>query len=186
MQIILASSSLYRKKLLERLNITFNCNSPNIDEIVDESLSFEQNAVAISKRKAQVVSKIYPQALIIASDQLCTVDQLVLSKPGSFDKAYQQLKLASDNQFVFYTGLCVYNPRDKKYTTYCDQTIVVFRKLNSQEITDYLNDDQPYDCAGSFKVESSGIGLFKKIISEDPTALIGLPLIKLSEILRNI
>ena len=186
MKIILASSSTYRKELLQRLNLKFSCYSPNIDEKLDSSLSFEQNAIAISTKKAQLVSKIHPHVLIIASDQLCTFDRKVLSKPGDFKKAYQQLKLASGHALIFYTGLSVYSPRDKKYITYCDQTTVVFRKLKNQEIIDYLNHDQPYDCAGSFKAESMGISLFKKIISQDPTALIGLPLIKLSEILRGL
>jgi MAF protein len=185
MKIILASSSVYRKELLQRLNLKFSCQSPDIDEKLDNSCSFEQNAMVISTRKAQRVSKFHPKALIIASDQLCVLNEQVMSKPGGFDKAYQQLKLASGHQFVFYTGLCVYIPSNKEYITYCDKTTAVFRKLKDQEIKDYLNHDQPYDCAGSFKVESLGISLFKKIINQDPTALMGLPLIKLSEILRG-
>lgn len=184
MELILASSSIYRKELLARLNIPFKCHSPEVDESLDSSMSLQQNVLDISKRKTQAVSKFYPKALIIASDQLCSVNNKVLGKPHNYHNAFKQLKCASGNSVVFYTGLVVYNPQLNQYFEHCDKTTVMFRELSDIEIKNYLEYEQPYDCAGSFKVESLGVSLFKEIINTDPTALIGLPLIKLSEFMR--
>ena len=185
MEIILASSSKYRQALLKRLNIDFTCHAPNIDESLDNALSLKNNVLSISKKKAQTISTLHPKALIIASDQLCSIENEVLGKPGDFDKAFEQLKKATSNKVIFYTGLVVYNPNTSQFTSHCDKTIVVFRNLSEQEITGYLLTEKPYECAGSFKVESLGVSLFKEVINTDPTALIGLPLIKLCEILRQ-
>ncbi|MBL4661941.1 MAG: septum formation protein Maf [Alcanivoracaceae bacterium] len=185
MQIVLASSSKYRKKLFQRLNIKFSCYSPDINEGLNHGLTLEDNVQEIAKKKAQAVSVLFPEALIIASDQLCAIDDIVMGKPMSFENAFKQLKQASGKDIIFYTGLVVFNPQSNQYYNYCDQTTVVFRNLTDQEIEHYLVYEQPYDCAGSFKVESLGVSLFDKIINQDPTALIGLPLIKLCHILRK-
>lgn len=185
MEIILASSSKYRRALLQRLNLDFTCHSPNIDETINENFSLEKGVLSIAKKKAQAISSQHPKALIIASDQLCSINNDILGKPGDFEKAFIQLKKASDNTVVFYTGLVIYNPKTTQFTQHCDKTTVTFRKLTDHEIIHYLHTDKPYDCAGSFKAESLGISLFKEIINTDPTALIGLPLIKLCEILRQ-
>jgi len=185
MQIVLASSSKYRKELLQRLNIKFTCHSPDIDESLNHSLTLEDNVQQIAKKKAEAVSVFFPEALIIASDQLCAIDDTVMGKPKNFENAFKQLKQASGKHVIFYTGLVVFNPQSNQYYNYCDQTTVVFRNLDDQAINSYLTYEHPYDCAGSFKVESLGVSLFDKIINQDPTALIGLPLIKLCHILRR-
>lgn len=184
-KIILASSSKYRKQLLERLDIQFDCVSPNIDENTDPNISPKKNAVELSIKKAKEVAKTNPDSIIIASDQLCSLNGKILGKPGNFDNAFKQLKDSSGQKVKFYTGLCVLHQESEKMMTHCDTTTVYFRELADQQITQYLHKDKPYDCAGSFKAESLGICLFKKIKNTDPTALIGLPLIKLCQILNS-
>lgn len=185
MQLILASSSPYRRQLLQRLNLDFDSFSPNIDEHLHQQLSLKQNVIDIAKRKALAVNKLHKDALIIAGDQLCTINGSVLGKPHTFEKACEQLRMASSQQVIFYSSLVVYNPIAKKFNEHCDETIVVFRDLTDQEIEHYVHHEKPLNCAGSFKVESLGVTLFEKVISEDPTALIGVPLIKLCHFLRK-
>lgn len=185
MDVVLASSSKYRRQLLQRLNIKFSCHSPDIDESINKALSLKENVLELANKKALTVSARFPKALIIASDQLCAINNTIIGKPKTFENAFKQLKQASGNAVIFYTGLHVYNPETNQHQQHCDETTVVFRNLKDQEIKHYLTHEQPYDCAGSFKAESLGISLFKKITNQDPTALIGLPLIKLCEMLRQ-
>lgn len=190
MRVVLASSSVYRKALLQRLLLDFDCYSPDIDESLNHALNLKDNVVAIATKKAQAVAELMTnsltdEALIIASDQLCSINGQVLGKPHEHSKAVEQLKKVSGQSVIFYTALVVYNKANKQYLQHCDQTTVQFRELSSREIEHYLYREKPYDCAGSFKVESLGVSLFEKVINEDPTALIGLPLIKLCEFLRS-
>ncbi len=185
MQVVLASSSIYRKALLERLGVKFQCCSPDIDEKLQAHLSLKDNVQAIALRKAQAVVKQYSESLIIASDQLCSVNSEVLGKPHDHEKAYEQLMKASGQTVIFNTALVVYNAINGTTLSHCDETSVVFRQLSEAEILRYLDKEKPYDCAGSFKVESLGVCLFEKVINQDPTALVGLPLIELCRMLRK-
>ena len=184
-EIILASSSSYRKELLQRLNITFNVKDPKIDENPLYNESHEELVLRLSCQKAKSVAKNYVAALIIGSDQIATLNKQVLKKPGNRKNAIRQLKTMSGNKVTFLTGLCLYN----SFTKECLQELVFFnvsfRRYNLDEIERYLDIENPYDCAGSFKSEKSGINLVSKMDGEDPTALIGLPLIKLTEMLRS-
>lgn len=186
MKIILASSSPYRKELLNRLQIQFDCLSPDIIETINPELSFRCNAMELSRRKAQAIVKHHPDDVIIASDQICVINGKVNGKPGNFENAVKQLRMASGKKVKFYTGLCVYYPQEKEFLTDCDKTTVCFRDLTDDEISKYLKKEKPFNCAGSFKAESLGITLFEKIENTDPTALIGLPLIKLTTLLKSI
>ena len=186
MEILLASSSIYRKQLLQRLGLDFKCCSPDIEESINSTKTVADNAKNLAFLKSKAASTNHQNAVIIASDQICSVKQNIFGKPGHFDKAFEQLKLASGNKVIFHTAVCVLDTIKSEYHQFVDQTDVYFKKLKDNEIKTYLEKEQPYNCAGSFKVEGLGICLFDKIISEDPTALIGLPLIELSKVLIKI
>ncbi|MBT6115721.1 MAG: septum formation protein Maf [Porticoccaceae bacterium] len=197
--LILASSSSYRKSLLERLQISFTCVSPDLDERAHTNESAQAQAVRLASEKAQAVALKYPEATIIGSDQvaeLCTVEpkdphlnqssnesSRVLGKPGNHQRAVEQLSAQSGQVVKFYTAVTVL--AQGVSSSALDITEVKFRDLTSTEIESYLKADTPYNCAGSFKAESLGISLFESVNSSDPSALIGLPLIKLSQLLRD-
>ncbi len=185
MRLVLASTSVYRKALLQRLGLDFEVCSPNTDEHYDDSLDVKNNVMAIALQKAQAVERQWPNALIIASDQLCCLNQQVLGKPHHHDQAHRQLRMASGQTVTFYTALVVINTLTHEIMHHCDETQVFFRQLSDEDIDRYLTIEQPYDCAGSFKVESLGISLFDKVENQDPTALVGLPLIALCGLLRK-
>ena len=147
--------------------------------------SIEAMVVRLAKGEAQAVAKSHPESLIIGSDQSAVLNNQPLTKPGGYDKAFQQLKEASGQKIVFQTGLCLLNSKTGQTQTACVPYTVVFKKLTDQQISNYLNQEEPYNCAGSFKSEALGIALFERFEGEDPNALIGLPLIKLVEMLNN-
>jgi septum formation protein len=186
--LILASTSAYKKKLLQRLNIGFTCASPCTNE---EPLSNEQPhllAMRLAQEKALEVAKLHPETIIIGSDQVGDHNGSILNKPGDFDQAFTQLSAQSGQTVYFHSAVSVVlAQRDCqiKKDTRVNTTKVVFNDLTSQQIEDYLNIEQPFDCAGSFKSEGLGISLFSSIESNDPTSLIGLPLIELCNILKN-
>ena len=190
--LILASSSSYRKSLLERLHIPFKCISPDLDEQAQENESAEHQAIRLAKEKAQAVAQQFPEATVIGSDQvaeLCFVGSTakssrVLGKPGNHQRAVEQLSTQSGQLVKFYTAVTVLE--QGLLSSALDITEVRFRDLSSAEIEAYLKADTPYNCAGSFKAESLGVSLFESVKSDDPTALIGLPLIKLSKLLRDL
>jgi septum formation protein len=192
--LILASSSSYRKSLLERLQISFTCASPDLDERAQENESAQDQAIRLAKEKAQAVALAYPDATVIGSDQvaeLCFTDRTnsnlsprVLGKPGNHQRAVEQLSAQSGQLVKFYTAVTVLS--QGLSSSALDITEVTFRDLSRAEIESYLKADTPYDCAGSFKAESLGISLFESVKTEDPSALIGLPLIKLSQLLRDL
>ena len=184
-QILLASSSPYRRQLLEKLGLTFSCESPDIDESALEHENVREMVERLSLKKAQALVHQHPNKIIIASDQSASLNDQSLGKPGSFEKAFEQLKAQQGQVICFYTGLVVYNPHDQTYLSALDITKVHFRKLSDQQIRNYLLAEQPYDCAGSFKSEGLGITLFSKIENQDPNALIGLPLIELVNLLSQ-
>ncbi len=185
MDLVLASTSPYRKTLLDRLQVDYSCDSPEIDEAPLAGESIEDMVVRLATSKAEAVAGRHPHALIIGSDQSAELDGKALTKPGNFDNAMTQLRQASGRRIVFHTGLCVLNSDTGHVQTACVPYTVVFRTLSDEMIEQYLHKEQPYNCAGSFKSEGLGIALFEKFEGEDPNALIGLPLIKLASMLEN-
>ena len=183
--IILASSSPYRKALLSRLEIPFDTVSPNIDESPLPDESPESLAGRLSKEKTLAVGEHKSNHIIIASDQVASVQNTILNKPGNFENAHKQLRLCSGESVVFYTGLAVFNSQSNNLQLVIDRYDVKFRRLSTQAITRYLKKEQPFDCAGSFKMEGLGISLFEKMQGNDPNSLIGLPLIELVSLLDN-
>jgi len=185
MKLILASTSPYRKALLERLQVDFACDSPDIDESPLAGESVQDMVVRLAKFKAEAVAGKYTDALIIGSDQSAVLDGETLTKSGNFENAVKQLQKASGNRIVFQTGLCLLNTKTGHSQTACVPYTVVFKSLTQDMIEHYLKKEEPYNCAGSFKSEGLGIALFEKFEGEDPNALIGLPLIRLIEMLGN-
>ena len=184
-KIILASSSPYRKTLLERLHVEFTTRSPDIDEQHYQDESINDYVVRLSIEKAKQVGSGYPDAIIIGSDQALECEGEILGKPENHDSAVQQLKHMSNKSLSFHTGLCVVNTKTKMIEKDVEIYRVCFRNLSELEIEHYLNREKPYQCAGSFMSEKLGISLLTKMEGDDPTALIGLPLIRLCEMLRN-
>jgi MAF protein len=185
MQLVLASTSPYRKALLERLKLAFDCAQPEIDEKPLENEGVEQMVVRLAEAKARAVAGEYRDALIIGSDQSAVLNGQILSKPGNKENATRQLKDASGQHIVFQTGLCLLNTASGKVQTACVPFTVVFRELTERMIEQYLKKEAPYNCVGSFKSEGLGIALFERFEGDDPNALIGLPLIKLNQFLNN-
>ena len=191
MPIILASSSSYRKKLLEQVNIFAECLAPNIDETPLNKEQPKALALRLAVAKAKAVALKYPNkitttsnTIIIGSDQVASLNGRHLGKPGNFERAFEQLKAQSGNTILFYTAVCVC--LESAVLSDVVTTQVEFRTLDEKEITEYLLQEQPYDCAGSFKSEGLGISLFNRITSDDPTALIGIPLIKTLALIREL
>jgi len=185
MRLILASSSPYRQSLLQRLQIPFTTVSPGVDEKPLPGEEPKSLAQRLAQAKAEHVANTTANVIVIGSDQVASLGHQLLGKPGDADTARQQL-LASSGQIVrFYTALCVIGPDGSSYEA-MQETRVHFRELDTAEIDRYLQLEQPFDCAGSFKCEGLGISLFEKLVGDDPTALEGLPLIALSGILRQL
>jgi septum formation protein len=184
-QLVLASSSPYRRELLKKLGLNFSCESPAIDESPLAGESAQQLVVRLAIDKAKAVAANHPDALIIASDQVALFNGKILGKPGNHLAAKRQLAEASGNEVLFLTSLVLLDTSTGMHQHEVVPYTVHFRTLNDIEIEGYLLKEQPYDCAGSFKSEGLGITLFNRLEGDDPTALIGLPLIKLSEMLIN-
>lgn len=183
--IVLASSSKYRQAVLSKLRISFKSVSPNVDESGIAGESPQDLVVRLAEKKAKAVAHNHPESLIIGSDQVAVIEYQILSKPGSFEIAKQQLTTTSGKSVVFLTGLCLYNSATKRVQVDCVPFTVHFRHLNEQQIVNYLHAEEPYDSAGSFKSEGLGISLFKKLDGDDPNTLIGLPLIRLIEMFSS-
>lgn len=184
--LILGSTSPYRRELMGRLHVAFTTATPDIDETRHEGESARDMVLRLSLHKAQAVAHQYPDALIIGSDQCAVLGEQVIGKPGTHENAMQQLRNASGKTVAFLTGLCLYDSRTGSYQLDVVPFQVDFRELADPEIDRYLRKDQPYNCAGSFRSESLGITLFRRMSGEDPTALMGLPLIRLSQMLREV
>jgi len=184
-KIILASSSPFRKELLQRLQLNFDTISPEVDETAKNGELAEDLVARLSQMKALAVAKNHPNTLIIGSDQVAVLDDVVLGKPGNHKKATEQLLAASGKRISFLTGLCLLDSRNDTLQTSVVPFDVEFRQLNPAMIEAYLQREKPYHCAGSFKSEGLGIALFKRLDGEDPTALIGLPLIQLTRMLEK-
>lgn len=185
--IVLASASPYKKMLVERLGIAFTCCAPDIDE----SPVSGENAIALAQRlaeeKAQCIAHRFPQSIVIGADQVAVLDDEILSKPGTHQRAAAQLKVQSGRTVLFHSGISLarYTQGKLEQQTRVNSTEVRFRQLSEQQIDHYLNIDKPYGCAGSFKAEALGISLFSSVNSNDPSSLIGLPLIDLCSMLAE-
>jgi len=181
--LLLASSSQYRQSLLLRLGLDFQCASPNIDESPIPEEAATELVQRLATEKALALRQQYPKHLIIGSDQVASIDGAILGKPGNFDNAMEQLSRCSGRRITFSTGLCLLNAQSGRQQVSCVDFHVQFRHLSQNQISNYLKLEQPYDCAGSFKYEGLGICLFQQLEGDDPNSLIGLPLIKLCDML---
>ncbi len=184
MKLVLASTSPFRKALLEKLDLKFETDSPDIDETPQSDESIESMVKRLSEAKARAIAENHPHSLVIGSDQSASLHSKILHKPGNFDVAFQQLKAASGETITFYTGLCLLNTETGNAETVCEAYTVKFRDLTDEEIEAYLRKEEPYNCAGSFKSEALGISLFEHMRGDDPNSLIGLPLIALCRLLK--
>jgi len=200
-RLILASSSAYRRELLSRLGLPFEAIAPDIDETPLAGESPQATALRLARAKAEAVARAHPGALVIGSDQVATLDDLQIGKPGDHARALAQLQLMRGREVVFQTALCLWDGRTtgaaraaaRDATRYAARAVQIenvqvkvrFRDLPDAELDAYLRIEQPYDCAGSAKNEGLGIALLESIVSTDPTALTGLPLIALTGMLRQ-
>jgi septum formation protein len=185
MQLVLASTSPYRRDLLARLGVPFETAAPDVDETPLSGESPDATARRLSLLKARAVAEKYPGALIIGSDQVALLEGRQLGKPGSFEKAMAQLKAMRGKTLEFHTALTLLNARTGHVQTTVVPVRLVMRDYTDAQIQAYLRKDQPYNCCGSARSESLGIALIARYETEDPNALVGLPLIKLTEMLAN-
>ncbi|WP_196157877.1 nucleoside triphosphate pyrophosphatase [Reinekea sp. G2M2-21] len=185
MRLILATQSPYKQAQMRLLKIPFLAESPDVKEDHSLDLSPEKLSIFLAEQKAKALLKAHPNHLVIGSDQTATFtdEATILTKPGTEAKAIDQLLKSSDRTVEFYSGICVVGAGYEH--SWSVKTDVRFRTLSEQEVIRYVDQDAPLDCAGSFKVESLGITLFESIRSDDPTALVGLPLISLAHELRS-
>lgn len=185
--LVLASTSRYRRELLARLRADFRCVAPQVDETPRPGEAPEALAARLAHAKARDVAARAPGALVLGSDQVCDVDGRAFGKPGSVERARAQLEACSGRAALFHTAVCLIDGRRNSPREYAamDTTRVVLRTLDAAEIARYVEREQPLDCAGSFRCEALGIALFERIETRDPTALIGLPLIAVCALLRQ-
>jgi septum formation protein len=183
MQIVLASSSKYRGELLARLGLPFEVASPDVDETPISGEAPQDTALRLAEAKALAVAARFPQALIIGSDQVAVLGTQALGKPGNHANAVKQLQAMRGKQVVFHTALCLHNAATGKSDARVVPYSVRFRNCSDAQIEAYLQREQPYDCAASARAEGLGIALIAAMHGEDPNALIGLPLIALTEML---
>jgi len=184
-KILLASSSFYRRQLLQKLGLSFDWASPNIDESHRPDENPMQLVRRLAEAKAHHLANTYPGHLIIGSDQVATIDDGIIGKPHIHSNAVAQLTSFRQREVTFMTGLCLFNPAANRTQTSVEIYKVRFRNLSDDQIENYLQREQPYDCAGSFKSEGLGICLFEQLEGDDPNTLVGLPLIALTRLLAN-
>lgn len=186
-RVALASGSRYRAELLRRIIPDFDALAPDIAEDPMPGETPEQIASRLAEQKARAIAARDAHDLVIGSDQVAELEGTLLGKPGRFDEAHRQLSLCSGRIARFHTAVCVLSRHGREFRAHeaVDLTRVHFRKLEDAEIHRYLQSDEPLDCAGSFRVEALGVSLFEQVETQDPTALIGLPLIRLCHLLRQ-
>lgn len=184
-EIVLASSSSYRRALIGRLGLDCTVVAPEVDETALAGEGPVATATRLAQAKARKVAASQPAALIIGSDQVALLDNTVLGKPGTHEAAVRQLRAMSGKVTVFHTAVCLFDASSEEMQCANVPTTVQLRELSDETIERYLRQDQPYDCAGSAKIEALGIALVEKVQSDDPTALIGLPLITLVTMLKR-
>lgn len=186
MKIILASTSVYRKQLLERLGFDFVCEDPELDErpFQELGLSPQDLAERLAYEKARAVFNRYPDCIVLGGDQLGEIEGQILGKPHSFENAFSQIKMMNNKSHSLITSICILSPGNEKI--YTDITKLKMRNLSDDQIKTYLNKDEPYDCAGSYKLECLGISLFESIDGDDHNSIMGLPLMKLAQIFTDL
>jgi septum formation protein len=184
-QLVLASTSAYRRELLGRLHIPFSTVTPNVDETPLPGELPEQTASRLAQAKAAAVASQWPQALIIGCDQVAALDGAQLGKPHTHEDAFKQLQLMRGKTAMFYTAVCLLNALTGNTQIQVIPYCVRFRRISDAQIANYLAKEQPYHCAGSAKTEGLGIALIEAMQGDDPWALIGLPLIALVDMLKN-
>ena len=182
--LVLASTSPFRRELLQRLGLPFLTAAPEVDEARRPGESPEALVTRLAEAKAQAVAAAFPAALIIGSDQVACVDDEILGKPGNRERALAQLTQAAGKAVVFQTGLCLLNSATGRAQVIREPFRVHFRALTQNQITGYLDRERPFNCAGSFKSEGLGIALFERLEGDDPSALVGLPLFRLVAMLE--
>ncbi len=183
--LVLASTSAYRRALLERLGLRFEVAAPGVDETPLPRERPEDTAMRLAEAKARAVADRFPAALVIGSDQVAVLGGLALGKPGTHAAAVAQLREMRGREMVFHTALCLLDTASGETQLENVPTTVALRQVTDQQIERYLALEQPYDCAGSARIEGLGIALVERVAAEDPSALIGLPLIALTTMLRN-
>lgn len=183
--LILASSSIYRRELLTHLQIPFSCISPDVDETPRPSELPQETALRLAQEKARKIGALHPDALIIGCDQVATLDNQQLGKPLTHENATRQLRLMRGREVTFHSALCLYNASTHNMQAEVVPYVVKFRKLTDEQIESYLSKEQPYHCAGSAKSEGLGIAIIERMTGDDPNALIGLPLIALVNMLNK-
>ncbi len=183
--LILASTSPYRQQLLARLGLPFATVDPALSEALLPDEHPDAAALRLAEAKARAAAERHPHALIIGSDQVASVDGCVYGKPGTHQRAVAQLRQLRGRRVRFFTGVCLLDTDNDQAQVCGVPTTVTFREVDDDEIEAYLRREQPYNCAGSARAEGLGIAVISRIEGDDPTALIGLPLIKLCELLRN-
>ncbi|QUG76295.1 septum formation inhibitor Maf [Erwinia sp. E602] len=184
-QLVLASTSPYRQALLAKLQLPFTTAAPSTDETPHPGESAEDLVLRLAIAKARALGEAFPDSLIVGSDQVCVLNGAICGKPHTEENARAQLRAASGNSVVFYTGLALFDSRDGSVQSRVEPFSVDFRPLSDAEIARYVALEQPLNCAGSFKSEGLGITLFERLSGRDPNTLVGLPLIALAEMLRN-
>jgi len=185
-RILLASASRYRQGLLDRFLDDYETVASGIDETPLPGEEPDAMATRLARAKAEAASSTDRDALIIGADQLAVLDGKVLGKPGDHSKAVEQLLAAAGKQVLFLTAVCVLDPASRRRFEHTDRTTVRFRQFDRRLADAYLHHDKPYDCAGSFRIEGAGFVLFESVTTDDPTALIGLPMIWLAGILQDL
>jgi septum formation protein len=183
--LVLGSSSPFRRELLARLGMPFETSTPDIDETPLPGESPRATALRLAEAKARAVALRFPQALIIGSDQVACIGTRVFGKPQTHQRAVAQLREMSGQTVSFETALCLHNPSRGRTQIDVVPTAIRFRRLDDDEIDAYLRRDEPYGCAGSARIESLGIALIERMTSDDPTAIVGLPLIRLCGMLAD-
>lgn len=183
-ELILASSSRYRRELLDRLGIAYTCESPDIDESALEGETPAETALRLSEMKARTIWEKHPGAVVIGSDQVADLQGEKLGKPHTRENAVRQLMRMQGNEVVFTTALCVIDAEGRAEVV-DSKTTIKMRELTEEAVTAYVDREKPFDCAGAAKIEKLGIALMASVTSDDPTSLIGLPLMKLTTLLTH-
>jgi len=184
-KLVLGSTSPFRKALLEKLQLAFETDKPEVDEERRPGETPDQLVERLACEKARAVAARHPDSLIIGSDQVAVNGGTILGKPGDHETAMAQLRSASGKAVTFLTGLCLHNSASGSEQVIVEPFTVHFRELSDEQIDNYLRAEQPYNCAGSFKSEAMGIALFERLEGDDPNSLIGLPLIRLIRMLEK-
>jgi septum formation protein len=183
-RLLLASTSRYRALLLERLGLPFGVQAPQVDEVPLPRERPAVRALRLARAKAQAVAARHPQACVIGADQVAALGGRILDKPGDAARCRAQLEASSGKRVAFHTAVVVLGPAPDAEQFHIDRTLVRFRTLSGREIARYVEIEQPFDCAGSFRSEGLGVALFESVETRDPTALVGLPLVWLAGALR--